>query len=161
MASRAQGLPHLGKCVPVLPALRSLPTHSHSFGQFYATDSPFSARLLRPHGAPSEARGYTYCLIAVDHFICWPEINPTVDITADTMVCTLLTGWISHTALKEGLQASMLENVIACHEMYYLSIRSRNEVVTDALENTHFTENEESKNEQVQSEVNDDRFLRH
>jgi hypothetical protein len=29
------------------------------------------------------------------------------------------------------------------------------------LEDTHFTKNEKSKNEQVESESNDDRFLRH
>jgi hypothetical protein len=39
------------------------------------------------------------------------------------------------------------------------SIRSRNEEAIDALEDTYFTENEKSKNEQVESEGNDDRFL--
>jgi hypothetical protein len=39
------------------------------------------------------------------------------------------------------------------------SIRSRNEEAIDALEDTHFAENEKSKNEQVEIESNDDRFL--
>jgi cleavage and polyadenylation specificity factor subunit 1 len=40
--------------------------------------------------------GYTYCLIAVDHFARWPEVVPTPDITANSMANILLTGWISH-----------------------------------------------------------------
>jgi cleavage and polyadenylation specificity factor subunit 1 len=40
--------------------------------------------------------GYTYCLTAVDHFTHWPEVVPMPDITADTVACILLTGWISY-----------------------------------------------------------------
>jgi hypothetical protein len=54
-------------------------------------------------------------------------------------------------------QLDVLENVITCDEMW----RSRNKEAIDALEDTHFTENEKSKNEQVKSEGNDDRFLQH
>jgi hypothetical protein len=37
----------------------------------------------------------------------------------------------------------------------------RNREIVDALEDTHFTENGKSRNEQVTSKDNDDRFLRH
>jgi hypothetical protein len=26
-------------------------------------------------------------------FVCWPEVVPILDVTADTMTCALLTGW--------------------------------------------------------------------
>jgi hypothetical protein len=38
-------------------------------------------------------------------------------------------------------QPDVLENVITCDETRISSIRSRNEEVIDALEDTHFTEN--------------------
>jgi hypothetical protein len=41
------------------------------------------------------------------------------------------------------------------------SIQSGNTEAIDALEDTHITENEKSKNEQVECEGNDDGFLRH
>jgi hypothetical protein len=43
----------------------------------------------------------------------------------------------------------------------FFSIRSGNEEIINALEDTHFTENEKSKNGQVESEGNDDYFLGH
>jgi transposase InsO family protein len=39
---------------------------------------------------------YTYCLTAVNRFTCWPEVILILDITADTVARTLLTGCISH-----------------------------------------------------------------
>jgi hypothetical protein len=39
--------------------------------------------------------GYTYCFTAVDRFIRWPDAIPTMDITANNVSRTLLTGWIS------------------------------------------------------------------
>jgi transposase InsO family protein len=42
-----------------------------------------------------KSAGYTYCLIAVDHFTSWPEVIPNPDITAEDVARALLTGWIS------------------------------------------------------------------
>jgi hypothetical protein len=53
----SKGFPHLGTCLPVLPALQSLPPHSHSVGRLYTAGSPFSACPHRPRGAPSDVRG--------------------------------------------------------------------------------------------------------
>jgi transposase InsO family protein len=39
--------------------------------------------------------GYTYCRTAVNRFTRWPEVVPIPDITPDTVVCALLTAWIS------------------------------------------------------------------
>jgi hypothetical protein len=50
---------------------------------------------------------------------------------------------------------------MSSHDETDFAIRSRNEEAIEALKDTHFTENEKSKNEQVESEGNDDNFLRH
>jgi cleavage and polyadenylation specificity factor subunit 1 len=58
-----------------------------------------AAHFLHVHidlvGPLPTSAGYTYCLTAVEHFTHWPETIPITDITADTVVCALLTVWIS------------------------------------------------------------------
>jgi hypothetical protein len=54
VARRTKGLSHLGTCLPVLPALHSLPPHSHSTGRLYTAGSTISARPHRPRGALSD-----------------------------------------------------------------------------------------------------------
>jgi hypothetical protein len=46
VARRAEGLPYLGACLPVLPALQSLPPYGNSIGRLHAAGNPLSAR---PH----------------------------------------------------------------------------------------------------------------
>ena len=57
VARRAEGMPHLGTCLPVLPAFQSLPPHSYSIGRLYTAGSPFPARAHRLCGAPSDVSG--------------------------------------------------------------------------------------------------------
>jgi hypothetical protein len=54
VARRAEGLPHLGACLPVLPALQSLPPYSNSIGRLYLAGSPLSARPRKPGLSPSD-----------------------------------------------------------------------------------------------------------
>jgi hypothetical protein len=56
-------------------------------------------------------------------------------------------------------QPDMLENVITCDETWIFQYDPETKII-DALEDTHFIENEKSKNKQVESESNDDCFLR-
>jgi hypothetical protein len=57
VARRAKGLTNLGTCLPVLPALQSLPPHSQSIGRLYTAGSPFSAHPHRPRGDTSDVSG--------------------------------------------------------------------------------------------------------
>jgi hypothetical protein len=54
VARGAKGLPHLGTCLPILPAFQCLPPYSDSIGRLYTADSTFPACPHRPCGAPSD-----------------------------------------------------------------------------------------------------------
>jgi hypothetical protein len=66
-------------------------------------------------------------------------------------ICSDFMEWITE-------QPDLLENIIMWWNVDF-SIWSRNEEPINALEDTHFTKNEKSKNEQVESEGNDDNFF--
>jgi transposase InsO family protein len=93
VARLAERLPHLGKGLPVLPALQKLPHQTYSIGCFYAAGSHFLSRSPRPLGPLSTLAGYIYCLTAFNRFTCCPELVSIPDITAETLARALLTGW--------------------------------------------------------------------
>jgi hypothetical protein len=69
--------------------------------------TPPAARFLHVHTdlvrpLPTSA-GYTYCLTAVDRFIRWPEVVPIPDITANTVVRVLRTGWTSRFGCQQTI----------------------------------------------------------
>ena len=41
------------------------------------------------------SHGFTYLLACIDRFIRWPEPIPVTDITAETITCAFIQGWIS------------------------------------------------------------------
>jgi hypothetical protein len=82
-------------CLPVLPALRSLPPHSHSIARLYTAGSPFSSRPHRSRGATSEVSGLHILPHCSRPFHSLARSLPIPDITADTAARALLTGWIS------------------------------------------------------------------
>jgi hypothetical protein len=57
VATHAEGLPHLGKGLPVMSARQNLPPHSHFIGRIYTAGSPFSSRPRRSRGVHSNISG--------------------------------------------------------------------------------------------------------
>jgi hypothetical protein len=56
----------------------------------------------------------------------------------------------------------VLENVITCDETWIFQYDpEKKKEAIDTLEDTHFTKNEKSMNDQVECEGNGDRFLQH
>jgi hypothetical protein len=47
-------LPHLGTCLPALPAFQGLPPYSDSLGRLYTAGSTFPARAYGPRGTPPD-----------------------------------------------------------------------------------------------------------
>ena len=42
------------------------------------------------------SKRYSYHLNCIDHFTCWLEAMPIVDITTETTACAFVSGWVAH-----------------------------------------------------------------
>jgi cleavage and polyadenylation specificity factor subunit 1 len=96
MARHTEGLPQLSTGLSCLPALPKSPATQLLQWETSRCRQPvfFTSTIDLVGPVPTSVGYYTYCLTAVDRFRRWPEAIPIPESTADTMVRTLLTGWI-------------------------------------------------------------------
>lgn len=69
------------------------------------------------------SQGYTYLLICINRFTCWPEAIPITDITADTVAQAFVNGWISRFGVPSTIntdQGQQFESTLWTHLMQLL-----------------------------------------
>ncbi|XP_050352242.1 uncharacterized protein K02A2.6-like [Nymphalis io] len=78
----------------------------HTQAPLQAFESP-SARFRHIHldliGPLPLCLGYRYCLTIVDRYTRWPEVYPLQDITAESCIAALSSGWISRFGCPEHI----------------------------------------------------------
>ena len=88
---------HCWACSCIQCQRAKIQRYSHTpLSSFLVPDAYFDVIHTDFAGPLPTARGFTYLLTFVDHFIRWPEAFPLLHITAEVIVQAFLSDWISH-----------------------------------------------------------------
>ena len=72
-------------------------------GHFRSHDSRFAHVHVDLVGPLPSVHCYTYLLMCVDHFTCWPEESPLASSTTETVAQAFLSGWVARFGAPSSL----------------------------------------------------------